>query len=119
MITENLSTLKIHKLTQAQYDRELAAGRIDENALYLTPDIGANVVETATLMVANWNGLSQTVSVSNITASNTIIITPAPASHATYCEAGVYCSAQANGTLTFTCTETPTVDLTVNVLILN
>lgn len=37
MITENLSTLKIHKLTQAQYDRELAAGNIDENALYLTP----------------------------------------------------------------------------------
>ena len=38
MITENLSTLKIHKLTKEQYDRELAAGRIDENALYLTPD---------------------------------------------------------------------------------
>lgn len=38
MITENISTLKINKLTQAQYDRELAAGRIDENALYLTPD---------------------------------------------------------------------------------
>ena len=37
MITENLSTLKIHKLTQEQYDRELDAGRIDENALYLTP----------------------------------------------------------------------------------
>lgn len=38
MITANLSTLKIHKLTQAQYDRALAAGNIDENALYLTPD---------------------------------------------------------------------------------
>ena len=38
MITENLSTLKIHKLTQTQYDRELEAGRIDENAIYLTPD---------------------------------------------------------------------------------
>ena len=38
MITENLSTLKIHKLTQDQYDRELASGRIDPNALYLTPD---------------------------------------------------------------------------------
>ena len=38
MITENLSTLKIHKLTQEQYDRELAAGNIDANALYLTPD---------------------------------------------------------------------------------
>lgn len=36
MITENLSTFKIHKLTQAQYDRELEAGRIDENALYIT-----------------------------------------------------------------------------------
>ena len=38
MITENVSTLKIHKLSQAQYDRELAVGNIDENALYLTPD---------------------------------------------------------------------------------
>lgn len=38
MITENLSTLKIHKLTQEQYDRELEAGRIDPSAIYLTPD---------------------------------------------------------------------------------
>lgn len=38
MITENLSTLKIHKLSQEQYDRELEAGRIDKNALYLTPE---------------------------------------------------------------------------------
>lgn len=37
MITENLSALTIHKLKQEQYDRELAAGRIDENALYVTP----------------------------------------------------------------------------------
>lgn len=37
MITENLSTLKIHKLTQAQYDRELANGSLDEMAIYLTP----------------------------------------------------------------------------------
>ena len=38
MNTENLSTLKIHKLTQTQYERELANGNIDETALYLTPD---------------------------------------------------------------------------------
>lgn len=37
MITENLSTLQIHKLTQEQYNRELDAGRIDEHAIYLTP----------------------------------------------------------------------------------
>lgn len=38
MNTESVSTLKIHKLTQAQYDREFNAGNIDPNALYLTPD---------------------------------------------------------------------------------
>lgn len=38
MNIENLSTLQIHKLTQEQYDRELVAGRIDSNAIYLTPD---------------------------------------------------------------------------------
>ena len=37
MITNNMSTLKIHKLTQEQYERELNAGRIDESAIYLTP----------------------------------------------------------------------------------
>jgi hypothetical protein len=49
MITENLSTLKIHKLTQAQYDRELEAGRIDENALYLTPDEEIDLSPYATI----------------------------------------------------------------------
>lgn len=38
MIVENLSTLKIHKLSQEQYDNALAAGTLDENAIYLTPD---------------------------------------------------------------------------------
>ena len=38
MTSKNISILKIHKLTQEQYNRELEAGRIDENALYLTPD---------------------------------------------------------------------------------
>ena len=33
MITENLSTLKIHKLTKEQYDKVVSSGTIDENAL--------------------------------------------------------------------------------------
>ena len=48
MITENLSTLKIHKLTQAQYDRELEAGNIDASALYLTPDEDMDLSNYAT-----------------------------------------------------------------------
>lgn len=49
MITENLSTLKIHKLSKAQYERELASGRIDENALYLTPDEAVDLSPYATI----------------------------------------------------------------------
>ena len=37
MITENVSALKINKLTQEQYDAALTAGILDENALYCTP----------------------------------------------------------------------------------
>lgn len=47
MQTQNVSTLKIHKLTQAQYDREAAAGNIDETALYLTPDEDTKVSDLA------------------------------------------------------------------------
>lgn len=43
MKTEDLSTLKINKLTQKQFDKALQEGRINENELYLTPDnIGVN-----------------------------------------------------------------------------
>lgn len=38
METINLSTLRIHKLSKEQYDRELEAGAIDETAIYLTPE---------------------------------------------------------------------------------
>lgn len=38
MITENLATLKIHRLSNVQYEREVASGNIDETAIYLTPD---------------------------------------------------------------------------------
>ena len=54
MITENLSTLKIHKLTQEQYDRELAAGRIDETAIYLTPAQDEVVSEEIDPTVPAW-----------------------------------------------------------------
>ena len=37
-ITEVLSTLKIHKLTQEQYDEAVINGTLDNNALYLTPE---------------------------------------------------------------------------------
>lgn len=54
MIVNDLSTLKIHQLSQAQYDRELEAGNLDDNAIYLTPDDG---VEIAT---PDWNQNDET-----------------------------------------------------------
>lgn len=53
MITESLSTLKIHKLTQEQYDREVDAGNIDQNALYLTPDEEVDLSSYATVEQLN------------------------------------------------------------------
>jgi hypothetical protein len=53
LITENLSTLKIHRLTQDQYDRELASGNIDDSALYLTPDEEIDLSPYATIEQLN------------------------------------------------------------------
>ena len=38
MIINNIPNLKIHKLTQEQYDRARELGQLDENAFYLTPE---------------------------------------------------------------------------------
>ena len=73
---------------------------------------------TATLNKASWSNNTLTVSVSGVTASNTVIVSPAPASHEAYATAGVYCSAQASGKLTFTCKNVPSAALTVNVIVL-
>ena len=53
-----------------------------------------------------------------MTAAANCIITAAPASYMAYVEAGVRCTAQGSGSLTFACEEVPTQNLTVNVLIL-
>lgn len=73
---------------------------------------------TASLTVAGWSSNSQTVTVSGVTTSNTVIVSPAPASLEAYAAAGVYCSAQAANKLTFTCKTVPSAALTVNVVIL-
>lgn len=71
-----------------------------------------------TLAAASWSSNAQTVTVSGVTADNTVMISPAPASQEAYTKAGVYCSAQAANSLTFTCKTAPTAALTVNIVIL-
>jgi len=75
------------------------------------------ITTTATLTVAGWSNNTQTVSVSAVTATSDIIIAAAPASISDYAAAGIYCSAQAAGSLTFACSTAPTNAITVNLMI--
>lgn len=83
---------------------------------YAGPSVGV----TATLTAAGWDAdaKTQTVSVSKVTATVNLIITAAPDSYMAYAEAGVRCTAQGAGTLTFACETVPTTDVAANVLIL-
>lgn len=71
-----------------------------------------------TLTVAGWSSNTQTVTVNGVTTTNNVLVAPAPASAADWTSAGVICTAQGTNSLTFTCTQTPSNDITVNVCIL-
>lgn len=71
-----------------------------------------------TLAVADWSSNTQTVTVTGVTATNIVFVSPAPASAADYAAAGIICTAQGTDSLTFTCTTTPTNAITVNVVII-
>lgn len=71
-----------------------------------------------TLPASGWSGNSQAVAVEGVTADNTIIVSASAASQSAYSEASVSCTAQAAGTLTFTCGTAPSTDLTVDLIII-
>ena len=124
--------------TEAQFNTDLAAvsgkqARITASGLlkgdgaggvsaavkgtdYAGPSSGVS----ATLTASGWDAdaKTQTVSVAGVTATANCIITAAPDSYMAYAEAGVRCTAQGAGTLTFACETVPTADVAANVLIL-
>lgn len=103
---------------------KLAAGAVETAKIKAEAVTAEKIAEgathtdaTVTLTAAGWSSKSQTVSVSGVTADNTVFAAPAPDSYAAYIEAGVYCSAQGAGELTFICEVVPTAALTVNIVI--
>lgn len=72
---------------------------------------------TITLPASGWSNNQQTVTATGVTADNAVTPSPAPESWEAAGAAGVRCTAQGADSLTFTCSETPTEDLTYNVLI--
>lgn len=80
-------------------------------------NVTPHTTKTATL-TTTWTSNQQTVTVSGVTSSNYIVVSPAPASYDAYCEAGIYCSAQGANSLTFKCDTAPSSSLTVNIMII-
>lgn len=84
---------------------------------------GENVVTmsniTIELTMDNWIDKKQLVNIDKVTAENTIIVSASPSNHKEYCQSGVYCSAQDDGVLTFTCDTIPEISLFVNIVILH
>lgn len=76
---------------------------------------------TVTLSANAWSGNSQTINVSNVTAGSLVTVAPVPTAQnrTAYLEAGVYCSTQGAGTLIFACEDVPSVNLNVNIQIIN
>lgn len=137
-VVNDLATDEISKPLSAAQGKALQEGKLNSdhvvNNLTTTAEgyaldarqgkVLADKIKTATasLAAASWSGsgpYTQTVSVTGVTASNTVVASSSPASHDAYTECGVYCSAQAAGKLTFKAAHKPTAALTANVLILN
>lgn len=70
-----------------------------------------------TLLSTDWVDNTQTVVVDGVTADNTVIPGPDPASLSTYAENGVYCCAQGVSFLVFACDYTPSEDILVNIVL--
>ena len=83
-----------------------------------------NILPTSTTVLlssSGWNSTAktQTVSVPSVIASEStqlVLPMPAIASQQAYIDAGILCTAQGNGTLTFTASTIPTTNLTVYVV---
>ena len=76
-----------------------------------------NKAATLTLAANNWSSKTQSVTVTDMTTTATVIVSPSPASIDAWTGAGVYCSSQATNSLTFKYTEDAApAAITVNVL---
>ena len=91
-----------------------AKGRALSEAIALKPDM---MTAAVVLSASGWAGNQQTVAVDGLKALHAVIVTAAPETYEHYSDCIVRCSAQGEGTLTFTASYTPSQELRANVLI--
>ena len=89
------------------------------NLIIVTLPEGATAAaNTCSLTVAGWSSNTQAVSLTGMAADRIVIIGPVADSIDVCKTNAVYCSAQGNGTLTFKCQTTPSVAITMNVIMI-
>lgn len=101
---------------------EITASDIDtlESGVSIQDELDAKAeisTTSVTIATSDWSSGTCTKSVSGVTSSNHIIVSPAPASYLAYGEAQIRATAQGNGTVTFACESTPSASVTVNIMI--
>lgn len=111
----------VKAMTTDEYE---ALEETNANTLYMLTDgdeggnSGNSSNSNVTLLVSGWSGNEQTVSVSGVTATNTVIVGGDLGSEPIYTDCGVYCAEQGDGTLKFKCDTIPSGDVIANVAIL-
>lgn len=91
---------------------------LDSQGNAVWSDVSSSPAIAPALIAANWSNNQQTVNVTGVTATNTVIVAPFPTDAQDYASAGILCIGQGAGTLTFSCTSVPASDLQVNVVII-
>ena len=77
--------------------------------------IKAATYTTVTIAVSDWTANSCTKQVAGVKADSIVRVGAEPSSEVVASNAHVYCSAQADGSLTFACVDVPEADVTLNV----
>lgn len=105
------STFKVGLSANGNYELMSADGTIPTARL-------TKVNTTITLTSAGWSSNTQTVNVTGMTATGVVFVSPDPTDQSAYTSAGILCTAQAAGSLEFTCDTVPSGDIDVNVVML-
>ena len=72
---------------------------------------------TTTIAIGEWSAYKAVKTVSGVTTSSIIFVAPVPEYIGDYASAGIFASGQGFDEIIFTCTETPTSEIDVNIVI--
>lgn len=118
VVNANTGTVQVSNASKIANDNDVTTKKYVDDAVNAAHPAAHKV----TLSASGWDGSAktQTVSCADIVADETaqqILPMPAAASMSTYNDAGILCTGQGAGTLTFTAETVPTADIQVFVTI--